>query len=234
MNDSVKAFVAALLAMDRSSLEHVVAGTGARDLLAPIDTLVVPALEHIGEQWEQGEVSLSQVYMSGRLCEALISGLSQKFDEAAGGASGVADIGARSGARHGSGPAGADVSSGLKIGISTLGDYHLLGKRMVCAILRASGYQVRDYGATDAATLASHVVRDGVQVLLLSVLMLPSALRVKELRAALDAAGKRTRILVGGAPFRFDPKLYLEVGADAAGASAADALALVRAAEEVL
>ncbi|WP_328986039.1 cobalamin B12-binding domain-containing protein [Thiorhodovibrio winogradskyi] len=227
MTEPVRAFVAALLAIDRLTLEDMVAGVVAADTLAPIDDLVVPALEFIGEQWEQGEVSLSQVYMSGRLCEELITGLPRlRFVEDGNGNG--------NGSGDGWGAEGATGDRPLRIGISTLDDYHLLGKRMVCAVLRASGYRVRDYGTADAATLAGHVVRDDVQVLLLSVLMLPSALRVKDLRAALDAAGQRTRILVGGAPFRFDPKLYLEVGADAAGATAADALALVRAAEEAL
>jgi methanogenic corrinoid protein MtbC1 len=219
--DSIQAFVAALLAIDRVALEDIITSVGAVDPLAPVDNLVVPALEYIGEQWEQGEVSLSQVYMSGRLCEELITEVSplQLGEEASGSPAPACSA-------HASARGGA-----LKIGISTLDDYHLLGKRMVCAVLRASGYPVRDYGTMDAASLAARVVQDGTEVLLLSVLMLPSALRVKDLRAALDAAGQRTRILVGGAPFRFDPNLYLEVGADAAGATAADALALVRAAE---
>ncbi|MBK5970689.1 MULTISPECIES: cobalamin B12-binding domain-containing protein [Thiorhodovibrio] len=219
MTDPVKAFVDALLAIDRLALEKMVSGADPANSLAPIDELVVPALESIGEQWERGDVSLSQVYMSGRLCEELITGLPQFKSVEAGE---VSEWGAD----------GGSEKPPLRIGISTLDDYHLLGKRMVCAVLRASGYRVRDYGTADAATLAEHVVRDDVQVLLLSVLMLPSALRVKNLRAALDAAGQRTRILVGGAPFRFDPNLYHEVGADAFGATAADALALVRAAEE--
>ena len=220
MEAMVTAFVEALLAMDRLKIEEMVASAGAKDPLAPIDHLVVPALEYVGEQWEQGELSLSQVYMSGRLCEELITELPPLplADDGDSHSSEVKPLRAHN----------------INIGISTLDDYHLLGKRMVCAVLRASGYQVCDYGTTDPTTLAAHVVRDQIQVLLLSVLMLPAALRIKELRTALDAAGQRPRILAGGAPFRFDPNLCQEVGADAAGASAADALDLVRAAEEAL
>lgn len=222
--ERVEFFVQALLAIDRVALERIIGDTGATDPFGPIDNLIVPALERIGEQWERGEVSLSQVYMSGRLCEELIAEVSPW----------TLDGNLPDGFDARADRAPADRGEALNIGISTLDDYHLLGKRMVCAVLRASGYRVRDYGTTDAASLAKCVVRDGVRVLLLSVLMLPSALRVKDVRAALDQAGHHARILVGGAPFRFDPNLYLEVGADAAGASAADALALVRAAEEAL
>ena len=58
--------------------------------------------------------------------------------------------------------------------------------------------------------------------------LLPAALKVKAVRAALDARGSRVRIAVGGAPFLFDPELWREVGADAMGRSAADAVAIVR------
>ena len=40
-----------------------------------MEKLVVPALERIGAGWEQGRVALSQVYMSGRICEELVDTL---------------------------------------------------------------------------------------------------------------------------------------------------------------
>ncbi len=57
--------------------------------------------------------------------------------------------------------------------------------------------------------------------------MLPSALHIKKVRAALDRAGCRPFILVGGAPFLFDAELWREVGADAMGANASEAVAIV-------
>ncbi len=213
---SLQTFLAALLAIDRHKLGEMATAVAAAEPLAAIDELVVPALEEIGARWEQGKVSLSQVYMSGRLCEELFSQLQPS--EAAG-------LDGRD---------ESEPNRPLRIAISTLDDYHLLGKRMVAAVLRASGYPLQDYGTANAASLAEWVERDRIQILLLSVLMLPSALRVQELRKLLDAAGVQVHLLVGGAPFRFDPNLWREVGADGTGASAADALALVRAAEETL
>jgi methanogenic corrinoid protein MtbC1 len=58
--------------------------------------------------------------------------------------------------------------------------------------------------------------------------MLPSALEVKAVRATLARRGHRVRIAVGGAPFLLDPELWREVGADAFGRSASDAVAIVR------
>ena len=55
-----------------------------------------------------------------------------------------------------------------------------------------------------------------------------SALKVGEVCARLKAAGAPIKVAVGGAPFLFDAKLWQEVGADAMGASAADAVAIVQ------
>jgi len=71
------------------------------------------------------------------------------------------------------------------------------------------------------------VLQDGVGILLISTLMYPSALEVKEVRAKLDRAGAAVKILVGGAPFNMDRQLWREVGADAMGRDAAEAVSLV-------
>jgi methanogenic corrinoid protein MtbC1 len=42
--------------------------------------------------------------------------------------------------------------------------------------------------------------------------MLPSALKVKRIQE--ETKGLKTKIIVGGAPFRLDPELWKEVGAD--------------------
>jgi methanogenic corrinoid protein MtbC1 len=57
--------------------------------------------------------------------------------------------------------------------------------------------------------------------------MLRSALRVKKVKQLLEQAGSPAKIIVGGAPFRFDPLLWEEVGADAMGANASEAIKAV-------
>ncbi len=111
--------------------------------------------------------------------------------------------------------------------IATLADYHFLGKRIVYSALRASGYGLLDYGRVEVAEVVDRVKNDRIDIVLLSTLMLPSALLVREVRSAMDAAGLATRIVVGGAPFRFDARLWKEVGADAMGANASQAIELV-------
>ena len=79
----------------------------------------------------------------------------------------------------------------------------------------------------DMDQLVARVKADGIRILLISVLMLPSALRVRQLRERLEAEGCRPKLVVGGAPFRFDEQLWKEVGADAVGHTASEAIAVV-------
>jgi methanogenic corrinoid protein MtbC1 len=112
--------------------------------------------------------------------------------------------------------------------IAVLEDHHMLGLRLVYSVLRAGGYELRSYGRKDVDELVEQVRADQIEVLLVSVLMLRSALRVKELRLRLAQAGCGVKLLVGGAPFRLDAHLWQEVGADATADCAAGAVAAVR------
>ena len=99
-----------------------------------------------------------------------------------------------------------------------LADHHVLGMRIVRATLSAAGYEATDYGhGIGARELAERALADGIEVLLVSTLMLPSALQVSELSTLLRGQDSRIKLVVGGAPFLFDKRLWREVGADAMG-----------------
>jgi methanogenic corrinoid protein MtbC1 len=140
--------------------------------------------------------------MSGRICEELVAAILP--------------------------PAEAIREGQPKIAMAVLEDHHRLGSRIVLSVLRASGYAVLDYGDGLAAEdLARRAAADHLSILLISTLMLPSALRVREVRRGLADLGAGARIVVGGAPFVFDGQLWQDVGADAMGRSASDAVAIV-------
>ncbi|WP_417908953.1 cobalamin B12-binding domain-containing protein [Candidatus Electronema sp. PJ] len=192
-------FAEKLLLLDRFGAGQMLAQAADQETpLKAVERLVVPALEEIGKRWEQGSVALAEVYMSSRICEELADQILP--------------------------PSSAERINRPKIGIALLDDYHALGKMIVCAALRASGYEIQDYGRLTAAELAERICRDSVSIILVSTLMLRSALQVKTLRELLDAAGSPAKIIVGGAPFRFDPELWQEVGADGTGNNAAEAV----------
>lgn len=209
-NQKIKKFVDRLLTLDRLGAEKIfdqALQEGSSFQL--VDDLIVPALEEIGNGWEKGTVALAQVYMSSKICEKLVSRSLSLSPQ-----------------KHIDQP---------KMAIAVLDDYHALGKTIISAALRAGGYEFQDYGRLTASELVQHVCDDSVRIMLISTLMLRSALQVKEVKRLLDAAGSSARIIVGGAPFRFDPLLWKEVGADAMGknvAEAAKAVALCMEMEE--
>jgi methanogenic corrinoid protein MtbC1 len=192
----------ALLDADRSAAAAALEAARLQQGPGAIDGVLVPALERIGTGWELGHLALSQVYMAGRLCEELAEAILPSA-------------------------MASRAAPGL-IGIAVLEDHHLLGQRIVAATARAAGWPVDDLGhGLSAEALAALVVRRGIRVLLVSTLMLRAALHVQRLVHLLRSSDPPVRVLVGGAPFRLDPGLWKEVGADAMGISASDALPLL-------
>ncbi len=198
------AFEQALLSLDRvGAREQLVEARSSRgSAIHLIEQVVVPTLERMGKRWEQGELALAQVFMAGRICEELLEELLPE---------GVGE--------HRKTP---------RIGMAVLEDFHVLGKRLVMSALKVSGFSVLDLGSgLSPDELAERSVLEDIEILLVSTLMLPAALRVKDLRNALEQRGAHPRIVVGGAPFRLDPELWKEVGADAMGRDTAEAIRIV-------
>jgi methanogenic corrinoid protein MtbC1 len=124
-------------------------------------------------------------------------------------------------------PSDPDRKHQPRSAIVVLSDYHDLGKRIVYSVMRASGFELFDYGRMDVDALVARTIADRVRVLMISVLMLPSALKVRDVCNQLKQQGADTKVIVGGAPFLFDSELWKEVGADAMGSSSAQAVSIV-------
>jgi len=196
-------FAQALLSLDRLEAKRLV--TAAADQMSPmelVDNVIVSALTRIGKDWERGETALSQVYMSGRICEELVDALLPPGD-----------------------PLRQDQPP---MAIAVLDDYHLLGKRVVYSVLRAGGFDLKDYGRVTVDEAVSRVQADRIRVLLISTLMLNSALHVRDVVAGLKTSRLNVKVVVGGAPFNFDARLWSDVNADAMGRSASDVTGIIR------
>ena len=191
----------ALLLLDRDRAEKILTDAikhGSHIEIA--GHLISTSLKSIGEAWEEGRIALSQEYMSGVICEELIDKILP--------------------------PTSSERISQPKMAIAVFEDYHMLGKRIVLSGLRASGYNLIDLGGgVTTEQVLEAVERENIKILLLSALMLPSALRIKELKQKLSETD--VKIIVGGAPFRFDEELWKEVGADAVGKDSSDAIEIV-------
>jgi methanogenic corrinoid protein MtbC1 len=203
MADLSERFENSLLALDRLAATRLITETtGQLTAMELVDHVVVPALTRIGESRERGTIALSQVYMSGRICEELVDRLLP--------------------------PGNPQRKDQPPMAIAVLEDYHLLGKRIVTAVLRAGGFALKDYGRVTVAEVIALVKKDGIRLLLLSTLMLHSALRIREVVAGLAKEDLQVRIVVGGAPFIFDERLWQDVQADAMGRSASEVTEIVR------
>lgn len=197
----VAQFHHSLLALNRISARRLCEESGL-STVEFAESVMMPALDRIGSAWERGDLALSQVYMSGRICEELLDAKMESCD--------------------------TPPCAHPPMAIAVLKDSHLLGKRMVWSVLRAAGFSLKDYGQINVDELVDRVGEDGIRILLVSTLMLDAALQVRELRERLDARGLEVKLVVGGAPFRFDPQLWREVKADAMSLTASGVIPVIK------
>lgn len=198
----IQDFEQALLSLDRLKAKTLLMQLDRSNPSSrAVEEVITAVMEKLGAEWDQGRIALSQLYMGGRICQEVIETMFP-LDE-------------------------SRIESQPNIAIVSLHDYHLLGKRIVYSVLRASRLEVLDYGQMEVEALVTRVNEDRIRVLLISTLMLPSALRIKEVSAQLKASNLGVKIVVGGAPFRFDDQLWKEVGADAMGRNASEAVGII-------
>lgn len=171
-----------------------------------VQKVITPVLEEIGTRWWKGEAALAQIFFSSKVCEEMVIRLLEEKT--------------------------MELQRTPKIAVATLEDYHQLGSKVVRMSIQSTGQKVADYGRMDVAGLADMVCKNGIDYLLVSTLMLRSALKVEELKKTIDAKKCSTKIIVGGAPFRFDWNLWRKVNADFTASSPLLALEYIRREEE--
>lgn len=204
--EQVNALTSALLDIDQIQVKKIIDTIITHSKSdSVLEQVITKSFELIGKGWEEGTIALAQVYMSGRIIEEIINNIQFK-------------------------PKILSKPPSEKIAIAVLDDFHILGKKIVLSLLRTFGFVVIDYGhGLSVDTLFQMVLKDHIQILLISVLMLPSAYKVKELVQKMRDAHLTTKVLVGGAPFNFDATLWKEVNADAMGHTASEGIELMKA-----
>lgn len=192
-----------LLSFDRIKLQNLL--ENLKKSYSPeivINELIVPALMHIGALWESGDLALSQIYMSSRLCENLITNLFPVKT--------------------------TDQKKTPIIGLTILEDNHALGIQIIEYLLKAAGYNYIFYNlGIDVDTILERIITDNIEILLISTLMYRSALRIRDLSSRLRERNINVKLIVGGAPFNFDSELWKRVGADAVSGNVFEVLDLI-------
>ncbi len=203
-SSAIERTISAILSLDEADLEKLVhQSMASMTPLQVAEEIISPALERIGILWEEGTANLAQIFLGSRLCEDLLQRILPQ-------------------------EAHWRKDSPV-IAITNYDDHHSLGKKIVYMTLRSAGYDIIDLGWTDANSIALKVKEHQVEVLMVSTLMLRSALKTREIPRLLREGRSSAVMVVGGAPFIFDPELAREVGAEALGSSGADAAGIVQA-----
>ncbi|NJD07325.1 MAG: cobalamin-binding protein [Methylococcaceae bacterium] len=113
------------------------------------------------------------------------------------------------------------ASQGKVVIGTSAGDLHSLGKRIVMGCLKSLMIEVVDLGVNvTPERFVDAAVEHDAQVIAISSMMIHTARGENgslAVRRLLQERGleSRVKLVVGGAPYRFDPELYRTVGADA-------------------
>jgi methylmalonyl-CoA mutase cobalamin-binding domain/chain len=128
----------------------------------------------------------------------------------------------------------APVIEGRVVIGTARGDLHSLGKRIVTGCLKAMMVEVTDLGVNiPAERFVDEAVARNAEVIGISAMMVHTArgengsLKVRQLLKE-HGLEDRIKIVVGGAPYRFDPDLYKAVGADAWAADGVSAARVIK------
>ncbi len=172
--------------------------------------IVIPAIEEMMARIEKDpDANLAQHFMTAQIAAEVTENMLQKFKKP------------------------PKIIGKVIIGTS-FGDLHSLGKRIVSGCLKSLMVDVIDLGVNvSAEKFVEAAIAEDAQVIAISSMMVHTATGdngCAKVRELLHEQGleDRIRLIVGGAPYRFDPRLYHKVGADswaADGVSAAKVIA---------
>lgn len=123
-------------------------------------------------------------------------------------------------------------SKGKVVFGTPVNEHHSIGKTIVVAILKSSGYEVVDIGVNQPATaFVKAAEENNANFILVSTFLLQSAFKIAEIAKLLKSSpvAEKTKLIAGGPPFNFHLGLADKLGIDG---SAVDAFDTVRVLDE--
>lgn len=197
--ETAQSYFDALFDTDRDRAIYIIKAALARGMPPEeiIFSIVVPSLNRMSDSMITGSlVTLSQHFLAAQIAEEVTDMLVPLFKSS------------------------PDIQGRVVIGTS-FGDFHGLGKKIVIGCLRANMFLVTDLGINvPPGKFVEEALACDAQVIGISSMMVHTAMGAEgplKVRSILRerALEDRFKILVGGAPYRFDENLYKQVGADA-------------------
>ena len=174
--------------------EALEAGFGAEEIL----NKMISAMDVVGEKFKNGEIFVPEMLIAAKARKKGVEVLKPHLASGAAGALGKVVIG------------------------TVAGDLHDIGKNLVAMMIESAGFEVIDLGVdVPADKFVAAAAEDGVKIVACSALLTTTMPALEATVAALKAAGKDYKIMVGGAPIT--PEFAAKVGADAYTPDAATA-----------
>ena len=174
-------------------------GLPAKEIL---DKYLIPGLDEVGRRFQEGEYFFPELLVSGEAMKRALACLKPELTKAGGATIGKYVIG------------------------TVKGDIHDIGKNIVIMMLEGNGWEVTDLGIdVPTETFCKAVRENDFQILGMSALLTTTIPRLAETIEALKAEGLRdkVKIMVGGVSVT---RAYADqIGADAYGKDAIDAVA---------
>jgi 5-methyltetrahydrofolate--homocysteine methyltransferase len=167
-----------------------------------VSSAIVPGIHAAGQLWKDNKYFLPDVVMAAEAFNAAMAVVQPKL-----------------------GAEGAQKTGKVLMG-TVAGDMHNLGKSIVIAMLQGAGFEVLDLGVdVPSKTFIDKTAELKPDIVGAGCYMSTTMLEMKDLIAGLKAAGLRdkVKVMVGGVPT--SQEFADEVGADAWGKDALDAVA---------
>ena len=167
---------------------------------APEEVLnkMISAMDVVGEKFKNGEIFVPEMLISAKAMKKGVETLKPHLATGAAGALGKVVIG------------------------TVAGDLHDIGKNLVAMMIESAGFEVIDLGVdVPVEKFVEAASADGVKIVACSALLTTTMPAMEATVAALKAAGKDYKIMVGGAPI--NQEYADKLGADAYTPDAATA-----------
>ena len=175
-------------------VEAVEAGFAPEDILGKM----IAAMDVVGEKFKNNEIFVPEMLIAAKAMKKGVEVLKPHLASGAAGALGKVVIG------------------------TVAGDLHDIGKNLVAMMFESAGFEVVDLGVDVALEkFLAAAAEDGVKIVACSALLTTTMPALEATVAALKAAGKDYKIMVGGAPI--SQEFADKVGADAYTPDAATA-----------
>lgn len=149
--------------------------------LALIEEVLNPALKEVGDRFDAGDIFLPELIMAAEAMQAAVEVLQPHLEKAK-----------------------QQMKTPGKVVMATVqGDIHDIGKNIVCAMLRANGFQVLDLGRdVPAAEIVAKAKEFNADIIGLSALLSTTLPYCRDTVRLLEELGMRDRfkVFIGGGP----------------------------------